>query len=74
MLHWPRPFWTGCHLDGHVVDHAATLETAQDYLSTTDYDLILLDIMLPDGDARSLLKSYRMAGGKDPDYHYNGAL
>ena len=53
-------------LDGHVVDHAATLETAQDYLSTTDYDLILLDIMLPDGDARSLLKSYRMAGGKTP--------
>ncbi|MBT4872977.1 MAG: response regulator transcription factor [Marinovum sp.] len=53
-------------LDGHVVDHAVTLETAQDYLSTADYDLILLDIMLPDGDARTLLKSYRMAGGKTP--------
>ena len=53
-------------LDGHVVDHAVTLETAQDYLSTADYDLILLDIMLPDGDARTLLKSYRMADGKTP--------
>ena len=52
--------------DGHVVDHAATLSTAQDYLSTTDYDLILLDIMLPDGDARSVLNSYRQAGGKTP--------
>lgn len=42
-------------LDGHVVDHAADLETAKDFVATADYDMILLDIMLPDGDGRSFL-------------------
>ncbi len=46
-------------LDGHVVDHAADLETAWDYAATTAYDLILLDIMLPDGDGRSFLARHR---------------
>ncbi|MEM8729454.1 MAG: response regulator transcription factor [Pseudomonadota bacterium] len=46
-------------LDGHVVDHADSLAVAHDYVATTDYDLILLDIMLPDGDGRSFLKSHR---------------
>lgn len=46
-------------LDGHVVDHAGDLETAWDYAATTDYDLILLDIMLPDGDGRSFLARHR---------------
>ncbi len=46
-------------LDGHVVDHAPTLEEAAHYVSTTTYDLILLDIMLPDGDGRSFLDSHR---------------
>ncbi|CAN0590575.1 unnamed protein product, partial [Ectocarpus sp. 12 AP-2014] len=46
-------------LDGHVVDHAGSLSEAHDYVATTDYDLILLDIMLPDGDGRSFLKTHR---------------
>lgn len=46
-------------LDSHVVDHAPDIETAQDFASTTAYDLILLDIMLPDGDGRSFLKQHR---------------
>lgn len=46
-------------LDGHVVDHAADLETAWDYAATTGYDMILLDIMLPDGDGRSFLARHR---------------
>lgn len=46
-------------LDGHVVDHAADLQTAWDYVATTGYDLILLDIMLPDGDGRSFLEKHR---------------
>lgn len=46
-------------LDGHVADHAPDLETADDFVATTDYDLILLDIMLPDGDGRSFLESHR---------------
>ena len=43
-------------LDGHVVDHASDVEAADSYVATTDYDLILLDIMLPDGDGRSFLR------------------
>ncbi|MEL6571821.1 MAG: response regulator transcription factor [Pseudomonadota bacterium] len=46
-------------LDGHVVDHAPDLETAWHYVATTGYDLILLDIMLPDGDGRSFLARSR---------------
>ena len=46
-------------LDGHVVDHAATLEDAKAFVATGEYDLILLDIMLPDGDGRAFLKEHR---------------
>ncbi|UWQ24256.1 response regulator transcription factor [Leisingera aquaemixtae] len=46
-------------LDGHVVDHAPDVSTASAFSGTTDYDLILLDIMLPDGDGRSFLKAHR---------------
>ena len=53
-------------LDGHVVDHAEGLEVAQDYTATTDYDLILLDIMLPDGDGRSFLVRHREARSRTP--------
>ncbi len=53
-------------LDGHVVDHAATLKAAADFKATTDYDLILLDIMLPDGDGRSFLNTHRLANDPVP--------
>jgi len=53
-------------LDGHVVDHAECLSDANEYVATADYDLILLDIMLPDGDGRSFLKSQRNALGSTP--------
>lgn len=46
-------------LDGHVVDHAGDLQTARDFTATGSYDLILLDIMLPDGDGRTFLASHR---------------
>jgi two-component system response regulator TctD len=50
--------------DGHVIDHAGTIQDALAYSGTEDYDLILLDIMLPDGDGRDFLKHHR-AGKKD---------
>ena len=53
-------------IDGHVVDHAADLRTASDFLATTDYDLILLVIMLPDGDGRTFLKGHRAANSTVP--------
>ncbi len=48
-------------LDGHVVDHAGCLSDASDFMATTAYDLILLDIMLPDGDGRTFLARNRSA-------------
>ncbi|KNG92667.1 response regulator transcription factor [Pseudaestuariivita atlantica] len=46
-------------LDGHVIDHAEKLEDASAFVATGDYDLILLDIMLPDGDGRTFLERHR---------------
>lgn len=46
-------------LDGHVIDHAENLAKAMSFSATDDYDLILLDIMLPDGDGQDFLQHYR---------------
>lgn len=46
-------------IDGHVIDHADKMQDAAAYLETAEYDLILLDIMLPDGDGRTFLKQHR---------------
>ena len=53
-------------LDGHAVDLAPDLETARSYLAATPYDLILLDIMLPDGDGREFLKTHRESENDTP--------
>ncbi|WP_424943867.1 response regulator transcription factor [Aliiroseovarius crassostreae] len=53
-------------LDGHVVDHAADLQTAWDFSATTSYNLILLDIMLPDGDGRTFLSKHRNRQNRTP--------
>jgi two-component system response regulator TctD len=53
-------------LDGHAVDHAPTLDQAQGFTAVTDYDLILLDIMLPDGDGRDFLNAQRQAEKPTP--------
>ena len=46
-------------IDGHAVDHAPTLADAEACLDVADYDLILLDVMLPDGDGRDFLARKR---------------
>lgn len=48
-------------LDGHAVDHARTLAEADEWLAVADYDLMLLDVMLPDGDGREFLRRTRTA-------------
>ncbi len=53
-------------LDGHAVDHAPDLSNADLSTRTIDYDLILLDIMLPDGDGREFLKRHRNRAGRTP--------
>ncbi len=51
---------------GFAVDLAATLADAQDCLKTTSYDVILLDLQLPDGDGLELLRTVRGAGHTTP--------
>lgn len=53
-------------LDGHAIDHAEDLSAAQDYIDAASYDLILLDIMLPDGDGRDFLAKHRRAKNRTP--------
>ncbi|MCV6584850.1 MAG: response regulator transcription factor [Marinibacterium sp.] len=53
-------------LAGHVVDHAPTLEQARHFMAIAGYDLILLDIMLPDGDGRNFLEAHRKQAGATP--------
>ncbi|MCV2872574.1 response regulator transcription factor [Defluviimonas sp. WL0050] len=53
-------------LDGHAVDPAASLAEAEDCLAAAQYDLILLDISLPDGDGRDFLRQERRSGRDTP--------
>ncbi|MDO9439791.1 MAG: response regulator transcription factor [Beijerinckiaceae bacterium] len=52
--------------DGHAVDWAPRLDLATDLLAVTRYELILLDLMLPDGRGLDLLRARRNAGDKTP--------
>ncbi|MEM7269582.1 MAG: response regulator transcription factor [Pseudomonadota bacterium] len=53
-------------LDGHAVDPAGDLATAEACLTGAAYDLILLDIMLPDGDGREFLDRRRRSDSQTP--------
>jgi len=53
-------------LDGHAVDWARSIADAEDHLAIAVYDLILLDIMLPDGDGRGFLADHRRARRDTP--------
>jgi two-component system OmpR family response regulator len=52
--------------DGHSVDMAARLDAASDALASTAYDLILLDLMLPDGRGIPFLRQMRGKGSQTP--------
>lgn len=52
--------------DGHAVDWAQTLGVAKSSLQTTEYNLILLDLMLPDGNGIDFLKTIRKQGDATP--------
>lgn len=52
--------------DGYSVDWAARLETAGEYLDVAAYDLILLDLMLPDGRGQPFLRRLRQCGNVTP--------
>ena len=52
--------------EGHAVDWVQTLGFAETSVKTTTYDLILLDLMLPDGHGIGFLKKLRSAGSPTP--------
>lgn len=52
--------------DGHAVDWVQRLHHARNSVRTTPYDLILLDLMLPDGRGLDFLRQQRSAGDVTP--------
>ncbi|WGV17566.1 response regulator transcription factor [Fuscovulum ytuae] len=52
--------------EGHSVDWAARLDAAADAMATAHHDLILLDLMLPDGRGLPFLRSLRARGDSTP--------
>lgn len=52
--------------DGHATDFMLSLSEARACLSTTEYDLILLDMMLPDGKGITLLQQIRQREDRTP--------
>jgi two-component system OmpR family response regulator len=56
----------GLHRSGHTVDVAGTVEEARWFLAETKHDVLVLDVMLPDGDGFSLCRELRAAGDWSP--------
>lgn len=52
--------------DGHSVDWVTRLDGARDAMAGAGYDLILLDLMLPDGRGIVFLKALRTSGDVTP--------
>lgn len=52
--------------DGHCVDWAERLDTGREYLDVASYELILLDLMLPDGRGQVFLRVLRARGDATP--------
>ncbi len=52
--------------EGHAVDHAATFAAASELLSLNEYDLVVLDLGLPDGDGIDLCRAIRDDGSGTP--------
>lgn len=52
--------------DGHSVDWVTRIDAARDAMAGAAYDLILLDLMLPDGRGIVFLRGLRAAGDATP--------
>ncbi|MEZ5832219.1 MAG: response regulator transcription factor [Dongiaceae bacterium] len=52
--------------EGHTIDWARRLDDAADHVAAVPYDLILLDLMLPDGHGLGFLRARRAAGDATP--------
>jgi two-component system OmpR family response regulator len=56
----------GLHRSGHNVDVAGTIEEARWFISETDHDVLILDVMLPDGDGFAFCRELRSSGDWSP--------
>ena len=56
----------GLHRAGHIVDVAGTIEEARWFVSETRHDVLILDVMLPDGDGFAFCRELRAAGDWSP--------
>ena len=52
--------------DNHSVDWVTRLDAAMDHLDSAAYDLVLLDLMLPDGQGIAFLRDLRRKGSITP--------
>lgn len=52
--------------EGHAVDHASTIAEADESFSVNAYDLVVLDLGLPDGDGVDLCRAIRKQGSAIP--------
>ncbi|MFA5047247.1 MAG: response regulator transcription factor [Paludibacter sp.] len=50
--------------EGYICEFAENFQTAEDKLAVNEYDIILLDITLPDGNGLELLKSIKIRNVK----------
>lgn len=51
-----------CHFfrtEGHIVENAGTLRDAYDKVDSCEYDCVILDLSLPDGDGLKLIKELK---------------
>ncbi|MEK9661434.1 MAG: response regulator transcription factor [Alphaproteobacteria bacterium] len=51
---------------GDAIDHADSVQAARDSLAVQDYDVVILDINLPDGSGTEVLRGMRDAGCATP--------
>jgi two-component system OmpR family response regulator len=56
----------GLKRDGNAVDTTGTIEDARWFASESVYDVLVLDVMLPDGDGFSLCRELRSIGNWTP--------
>jgi DNA-binding response OmpR family regulator len=56
----------GLREEGFAADLASTCERARELVIENPYDLLLLDLMLPDGDGLALLREWRREGRSTP--------